>query len=529
MRPIGATSLSERNAVLRIEAGRDTPADHAAFAAMINESPLLSRIDAEQAVLSAMLADSGAIAAVSGILDESVFEKPAEQKIFRAILALFLRQSAVDPITVCAELENCGDLELAGGKDQISYLIDIVPSAANVSHHADLVRDAAFRRRIRHIACKVALEIGQPGRSPMDIATEHQQKLTDATFCFSPTPQSRISLLSNADLLKLEDPSWLVDGILPSKCLIQLFGEPGSMKTFVAFDLSCHIAWGLSWAGRQTQQGAVVYICAEGGHGIKQRLSAWKKFHDLAGNLPVFILRNRIAMASDHPDITALMTEIRVKVRPAPVLVVVDTLARNLEGNENAVEDMNSFVAGCDALRYAFDCAVLVVHHSGYGEAGRSRGSSALRGALDTDIQCTRDGDRVTLECKKQKDAAEFPQLSFESVPVSGSLALKSIDQFGGRLNGNRLICLKTLHRLGESTHSGWKKETKLGGSSFATARNWLLHEVYVRKNGKTTYVVTAAGLQVLSPSSTASPSSVHLPAVHTGPSRGGLVDPAVD
>lgn len=106
--------------------------------------------DAEQAVLSAMLTDAGAIVAASGIVDDSMFFADRHRRIFRTIVALHQRGTAVDPITLSEELARGGDLEPAGGKDYIGYLIDCAPTTTNVEYHAAIVRDHAQRRASRN-------------------------------------------------------------------------------------------------------------------------------------------------------------------------------------------------------------------------------------------------------------------------------------------------------------------------------------------------------------------------------------------
>lgn len=75
-----------------------------------------------------------------------------------------------------------------------------------------------------------------------------------------------------------------------------------------------------------------------------------------------------------------------------PQLIVVDTLARNFgEGDENNTADMNAFVAAMDDLRSRYPgSTVLVVHHTGHAEKGRSRGSMAFKGALMRNIRSPR-------------------------------------------------------------------------------------------------------------------------------------------
>lgn len=342
----------------------------------------------------------------------------------------------------------------------------------------------------------------------------------------------RISLTDDEELMALEDPTWLNEGRIPRGATVQIFGGSGTFKSFVVVDLACHIAIGMDWQGRRVSQGAVVYICAEGVYGMKHRVAAWKKYHRVEGKLGLYFLRHGIGLRPGTADVNELLAEIRSRVIPPPVLIVVDTLARNLEGNENATEDMNAYVKGCDQLREATGATVLSVHHTGWTETDRARGASSNRGAMDTDILCTRDGDRVTLTNTKQKDAAEFAPISFEAISIGKSLVLKPMDQKGGKLDGNRLLCLRALHGMDDgATHGQWKKEAEMEkkNSSFSAARNWLLDSGYVRHAADKKYVVTDAGRMALSPQSIASPHLVHSPQVSVGPSSGGLLRPRVD
>ena len=88
------------------------------------------------------------------------------------------------------------------------------------------------------------------------------------------------------------------------------------------------------------------------------------------------------------------ITEISKKSQVTPRLIVLDTLARNFGGgNENDTKDMNQFVTNVDAVRQAWGCTVLVVHHTGHNSTDRGRGSSALKAALDSEYQLTRQED----------------------------------------------------------------------------------------------------------------------------------------
>jgi hypothetical protein len=352
---------------------------------------------------------------------------------------------------------------------------------------------------------------------------------TGSIFRLSTARARRIRLTDDEELMNLEDPGWLNEGRIPRGGTAQLFGESGALKSFIAVDLSCHIALGLDWHDKKVTQGNVVYVCAEGVRGMKHRVAAWKKYHGVEGKLGIYFLRHGIELTHTSADVRELLAEMQQRVIPPPVLIVIDTLARNLVGNENAAEDMSGYIKGCDLLREATGATVLSVHHSGYGETERARGSSSNRGAMDTDIQCLRDGDRVTLKNKKQKDAAEFPDVSFEVLSVASSLVLKPIDQLGGKLDGNRLLCLRAVHRLeGGANHSQWMREAELDNkkSSFNAARTWLIAAGYVKHEASGKYAITDVGKLALGTQSIASPQLVQTAQVSSGPSPGGVYLP---
>jgi RecA-family ATPase len=100
-----------------------------------------------------------------------------------------------------------------------------------------------------------------------------------------------------------------------------------------------------------------------------------------------------------------------------PLFIIVDTLARCFDGDENQQEDMGNFIKGLDLLREAHDATVLVVHHTSK-EGFDERGSSAFRGACDTMMFASKEESEITLKCTKQKDAQEFPDETYELIVV---------------------------------------------------------------------------------------------------------------
>ena len=60
---------------------------------------------------------------------------------------------------------------------------------------------------------------------------------------------------------------------------VVVWGPPKCGKSFWTFDLMMHVALGWEYRGRRVQQGAVVYLALEGGHGFRARVEAWRRRH----------------------------------------------------------------------------------------------------------------------------------------------------------------------------------------------------------------------------------------------------------
>ncbi|MFC5035004.1 replicative DNA helicase [Streptomyces sp. DSM 41987] len=105
-------------------------------------------LDAEQSVLGALLLSKDAIGEVIDIVAGPDFYRPAHATVFNAVLDLYGRGEPADPITVAAELKRRGDLSRIGGAGYLHTLVQAVPTAANGTYYADIVRDRARLRRL---------------------------------------------------------------------------------------------------------------------------------------------------------------------------------------------------------------------------------------------------------------------------------------------------------------------------------------------------------------------------------------------
>lgn len=247
---------------------------------------------------------------------------------------------------------------------------------------------------------------------------------------FQLTGSGRLKLYSTRELFNLPSPEWLIEGIIPREGVIGLYGPPGEGKSFVAIDMAVAVSAGIPWQGHATAGGDVLYIAAEGGVGIVKRVKALKVTRGLtADQIRVAWLTEAISVNNDADDIDTLFSRIDEEAGVSPSLIIIDTLARCFDGDENTQLDMGRFVKGVDRMRLAYDCTVMVVHHTNAG-GGRERGNTAFRGAADTMIRIgkSKETNNITVTCDKQKDHVEFDEieLSFQFVPDVDSAVLVS-------------------------------------------------------------------------------------------------------
>ena len=114
-------------------------------------------LEAEEALLGAMLLSRDAVAAASEVLPSAdAFYRPAHAHIFDVISIITARGDAVDPITVADELRRRDLLDAAGGASTLIALQANAPGTANAAHYAKIVRDHALLRRLIGAAGSIA-------------------------------------------------------------------------------------------------------------------------------------------------------------------------------------------------------------------------------------------------------------------------------------------------------------------------------------------------------------------------------------
>ncbi len=218
-------------------------------------------------------------------------------------------------------------------------------------------------------------------------------------------------------------PKFLIGDYILENSLACVFAPPASYKSFIVLDWALSIAHGVDWHGRPTRRAPVVYCAMEGQTGLINRALAWHHDKQLSSRGVKFGAVTSSMMMADNgqQDTAALIEAIDGAMDEPPALVVIDTLARVMDGDENTQTSMSAFVRHCDQIREHFGCTVLIVHHTGKA-GGSARGSSVLQGAVDTELELKREAggqNVVKMIVTKQKDIEEVEPMYLQAREVS--------------------------------------------------------------------------------------------------------------
>ncbi|MBV9172604.1 MAG: AAA family ATPase [Chloroflexi bacterium] len=238
-----------------------------------------------------------------------------------------------------------------------------------------------------------------------------------------PTPGFKpLELVLFRDMQARIEDRTIVGDLLNEREMSAVVGASGTGKTFLVIDMALHLAGGRTWFDRPTSQRAVIYIAAEAGRGIENRVVAYKKHYpDIPADLPFGAIVSPVNLREDmasnglYPVLDAIdskSAELGVPVG----LIIVDTLSRAMAGgDENGSADMGAFVGNMDKLREMTGAHVLIVHHLGKDASRGARGHSLFHAAVDTEITVTRDNATgiSTATVTKQRELPTMGRINY--------------------------------------------------------------------------------------------------------------------
>ncbi len=348
-------------------------------------------IEAEQAVLGAMLIKKEAIAEVSQILRPADFYREAHRIVYETMLELFNKNEAVDLITVTEQLRKSDQLEKAGGIAFVTSLANAVPTAANVEYHARIVEEKAQLRNLINSATEIAGMAYEANDDIADVMDKSEKMILEVAArqnggAFVPIKEILMETFSKIEKLYetkggitglpsgFKDLDKLTSGLQPSD-LILVAARPSMGKTAFTLNIAQYVAvhenksvafFSLEMSKEQLVQRM---LCSEGGID-SQRLRVgeleendWEKLINAA---------DRLSRAPIYIDDTAGITvmELRSKARRLKAehdlqLIVIDYLqlmqGRSSKNSDNRQQEISEISRSLKALARELNVPVIAL------------------------------------------------------------------------------------------------------------------------------------------------------------------------
>jgi len=124
-------------------------------------------LDAERAVIGAMLVSETAVAVVAERLAAEDFYSEVHRIIYGAMMRLYARGEPIDQLTLTNELRSVNEFERIGGRPYVFQIVESVPTAANAGRYADIVRGKALLRAIIDVGSRITEDAF---REPEDVS-----------------------------------------------------------------------------------------------------------------------------------------------------------------------------------------------------------------------------------------------------------------------------------------------------------------------------------------------------------------------
>ena len=135
-------------------------------------------LEAEQSVLGGLLLDNNAADRVGDVAAADDFYSDAHRVIYRHVMQLIANGKPADVVTLAESLSSAQKLDYVGGLAYLGALVQNVPTAANIRHYAQIVRDRSILRQLAATAGEIADTAYNPlGRSAKMVLDEAEAKV----------------------------------------------------------------------------------------------------------------------------------------------------------------------------------------------------------------------------------------------------------------------------------------------------------------------------------------------------------------
>ncbi len=328
-------------------------------------------VEAEQAVLGAILIDPKCLSEVAVSMNAEFFYLPQHKEIYTAISSMYELSQTIDFVSLLEKLKRDGVYDEAGGKSYLAQLVQAVPSSANVMSHIAIIKERYYARSLMNAAQGIIKDINE-GENDADKLIDNAEQsiyairqgrevsgLTHIKSVIETETYDRLTKISNPDTKAdyigiptgISGLDKLIGGLYKSDLII-LGARPGMGKTAFALNITRNVAinagktvcfFSLEMSRDQLAQrmlSSEAGIASEKLRNGELQDDEWTRLAQAGDNL---------SKANIYFDETSTITvpEMKAKLRRMPKvdLVVVDYLglmksARNIDNRVQEVSEI---------------------------------------------------------------------------------------------------------------------------------------------------------------------------------------------
>lgn len=346
-------------------------------------------IEAEAAVLGAMLIDEEAVPRAIEKLKPESFYHPPHKKIYEMMMNLFEQNKAIDLITLADAMRQNGSLEFSGGASYLSGLAQTIPTSANIEYHIRIVEEKHILRSLIMASTQIAKEGYESAEDAVDLLDRAERLIFEIAgnkYGASARPIKEIikHCIESIDRLYQRKESItglstgfhefdvMTAGLQPSDLII-IAARPSMGKSALAVNIAEHVGiidkqpvviFSLEMSKEQLTQRMLCSQARVNAHKVRTGFLAqsdWPKLTQAAAKLseaPIFI--------DDTPGISVL--ELRAKARRLKSqfdikFIIVDylQLMRADYNSENRQQEISTISRSLKALAREIHVPVIAI------------------------------------------------------------------------------------------------------------------------------------------------------------------------
>lgn len=346
-------------------------------------------LEAERAVLGALLLERDAWPGALELLEATEFYKEGHRKIFTAMAGVVAAGGQVDLVTLCEALKTAGELEEIGGPAALGGLVEEAAILPNLAQYAAIIRDKAQLRDLIRVSTDTIGRAYDNGQAPVEIISRTTAQLEQLARRAAPLatafPARTLGALAALDV---PAPTFHVHGWIPATGVSFLVGDSEAYKSFFASLIGIAVA-----AGRRllqtfdVTQAPTLVISEENGllEDKRRHVALCRGLELDPADVPCHIASDAGFSFDDPVKYAALRAYVAAHgIR----LILIDSFIRVHRRQENDAGEMSALYLDRMKPLIQSGVALVLLHHrrkvqQGPQPAGGGADSDAIRGSGD--------------------------------------------------------------------------------------------------------------------------------------------------